>query len=187
MTFFSPSKKRGFILLTEQKTRFGNSGMIVEENGSGTNASFSLTAPCVRERIPGFGGFFKSGDTAVTWNAGDEVIIRFSVYSFPVNDIPMFLEKFMDVRKALTGENHPRNITPMSAILKYTLWQTDNYRWYEDADYKLYSLDAVENFFGYKKVFQLGWVAGMMNTYPVLYDSDSLHQVRATSTIEILL
>ena len=107
MTFFSPSKKRGFILLTEQETKFGNSGMFVEENGDRTNASFSLTAPAVREKIPGFGGFFNSGDTAANWNAGDEVVIRFSVYSFPVNDIPEFLEKFMDVRKALTGENHP--------------------------------------------------------------------------------
>ncbi len=135
---------------------------------SRTNASFSLTAPCVREKIPGFGGFFKSGDTAVTWNEGDEVVMRFTLYSFPANDIPVFLEKFMDARKTLTGENHPRNITPMSAIFKYTIWQTDNYRWYEDADYKLYSLDAMENFFGYRKVFQLGWVAGMMNTFPIL-------------------
>ena len=187
MTFFSPFKKQGFILLTEQKTRFGNSGMIVEENASRTSASFSLTAPCVREKIPGFGGFFKSGDNAVTWNAGDEVVIRFSVYSFPVNDIPGFLEKFMDVRKALTGENHPRNITPMSAILKYSAWQTDNYRWYEDADYKLYSLDVVENFFGYKKVFQLGWVGGMMNTFPMLYYNDSLHFARAGSTIDFVV
>ncbi len=187
MTFFSPSKKRGFILLTEQETKFGNSGMFVEENADRTNASFSLTAPAVREKIPGFGGFFNSGDTAANWNAGDEVVIRFSVYSFPVNDIPEFLEKFMDVRKALTGENHPGNITPMSAILKYTLWQTDNYRWYEDADYKLYSLDVLEDFFGYNKVFQLGWVGGMMNTFPVLYCNDSLHQSRAASTIDFVV
>ncbi len=187
MTFFSPSKKQGFILLTEQQTRFGNSGMIVEESSERTNASFSLTAPCVRERIPGFGGFFKSGDLAVTWNEGDEVLLSFSIYSFPVSDIPMFLEKFMDVRKAVTGDNHPRNITPMSAILKYTMWQTDNYRWYEDPDCKLYSLDVFDNFFGYKKVFQLGWVAGMMNTFPVLYDSDSLHIARATSTIDFVV
>ena len=187
MTFFSPSEKRGFILLTGQKTRFGNSGMIIEENNERTAASLCLTAPCVREKIAGFGGFFKSGDTAATWNAGDEVIIRFYVYSFPANDIPAFLEKFMDVRKELTGENHPRNLTPMSAILNYTLWQTDNYRWYEDPDYKLYSLDVVENFFGYKKVFQLGWVGGMMNTFPVLYDSNSMHQARATSTIDFVV
>jgi hypothetical protein len=187
MTFFSPSKKRGFILLTEQATRLGNSGMIIEENTDRTNASLSLTAPCVREKIPSFGGFFKSGDTSADWNAGDEVVIRFSVYSFPVNDIPGFLEKFMDVRKALTGENHPRNITPMSEILKYSAWQTDNYRWYEDADYKLYSLDVVENFFGYKKVFQLGWVGGMMNTFPMFYYNDNLHQYRAGSTIDFVV
>ena len=75
----------------------------------------------------------------------------------------------------------------MSAILKYTLWQTDNYRWYEDADYKLYSLDVLEDFFGYNKVFQLGWVGGMMNTFPVLYCNDSLHQSRAASTIDFVV
>ncbi len=187
MTFFSPSRKRGFILLTDQKTRFGNSGMTIEENTDRTAASFSLTAPAVRKQIPGFGGFFDSGDTAATWNEGDEVVIRFMLYSFPSENIPFFLEKFMDVRKAFTGENHPRNITPMSAILKYSTWQTENYRWYEDADYKLYSMDVFENFFGYKKVFQLGWVGGMMNTFPILYCNDSIHLARAASTIDFVV
>jgi hypothetical protein len=187
MTFFSPSKKRGFILLTEQKTRFGNSGLIIEESDDRKYASFSLTAPGVRERIPGFGGFFKSGDSAADLKEGDEIVILFSVYSFPANDIPGFLEKFMEVRKAFTGENQPENITPMSAILKYTTWQTDNYRWYEDPDYKLYSLDVFENFFGYRKVFQLGWVGGMMNTFPMLYCNDSLHLARASSTIDFVV
>jgi len=187
MTFFSPSKKRGLIMLTDQRTRFGNSGMIIEESDDRKYATFSLTAPVVRERIPGFGGFFKSWDNAANFKEGDEIILRFSVYSFPVNDIPGFLEKFMDVRKAFTGDNNPENITPMSAILKYTAWQTDNYRWHEDPDYKLYSLDVYENFFGYKKVFQLGWVGGMMNTFPMLYCNDSLHLARASNTIDFVV
>jgi hypothetical protein len=187
LTFFSPTKKMGFIMLTEQRTRFGNSGMIVEENPDRTAASFSVTAPAVREKIPSFGGFFASGDSAVTWNQGDEVELHFLLYSFNVNDIPGFLEKFMVERKALTGENHPRNITPMSAILGFSAWQTDNYRWYEDKDYKLYSLDVVDNFFGYRKVFQLGWVGGMMNTFPMLYLNQSPGRERAISTIDFVV
>lgn len=187
MTFFSPSKKRGFIMLTEQRTRFGNSGMIVEESPDRTSASFSVTAPAVREKIPSFGGFFNSGDSAVTWHQGDEVELHFKLYSFQVNNIPCFLEKFMDVRKALTGDNTPRNITPMSAILGFSAWQTDNYRWYEDNEYKLYSLDVFENFFGYKKVFQLGWVGGMMNTFPMLYLNKNPGQARAVSTIDFVV
>lgn len=187
MTFFSPSRKRGFIMLTEQRTKFGNSGMIIEENTDRTEASFSVTAPAVREKIPSFGGFFNSGDSAASWRQGDEVELHFLIHSFQTTDIAGFLEQFMTDRKALSGENHPGNITPMSAILRFSAWQTDNYRWYEDSDYKLYSMDVLDNFFGYKKVFQLGWVGGMMNTFPMLYLNQSPGRERAVSTIDFVV
>ena len=185
MTFFSPSTKRGFVLLTDQQTALGNSGLIVEENSDRTHASFSLTAPVVRERIPGFGGFIKSDDNAPAWNEGDEVTIRFSVYSFPADDIPSFLSRFMDLRKSFTGENHPRNLTPMSAILDFTRFQTDHYRWNDS--YGCYLPENPWDGFGYKRVFQIGWVGGMMNTFPMAYSNDSIHLARVGRTFDFVV
>lgn len=185
MTFFSPSKKQGFIMLTGQKTKFGNSGLFIEENEERTKATFSLTAPGVREKAAGFGGFFNSRDSAVNWNSGDEVTVRFSLSSFSVNNIPEFLEKFMDVRKSFTGENHPRDLTPMSAIFDFTKFQTDNYRW--EKEYNIYSPEGLWDGFGYKNIFQSGWVGGMMNTYPMAYVNDSMHLKRVSNTIDFVV
>jgi len=185
MTFFSPSNKRGFALLADQGTTLGNSGIAIEETTDRTHASFSLTAPAVREQIPGFGGFFKSDDSAPTWNEGDEVTIRFSIQSFPVNDIPSFLLRFMDVRKSLTGDNHPRNLTPMSAVLDFTRFQTDHFRW-NDA-YGCYVPETPWDGFGYKRVFQIGWVGGMMNTLPMACLNDSLHLARVGKTFDFVV
>ena len=158
LTFFSPSRKRGFILLTEQRTALGNSGMIVEESQDRKSATFSITAPAVRDSIPGFGGFFKSGDLAPEWRAGDEVTLRILVLSFPANGIPAFLDRFMSVRKALTGENHPRSLTPMSAVFDFTKVQTDQYRWQDY--YSIYSAEHLWDGWGHTKVVQIGWVGG---------------------------
>jgi hypothetical protein len=185
MTFFSPSQKRGFVLLTEQRTTLGNSGMVLEERADRTHASFSLTAPVVRERIPGFGGFFKSDDSAPTWNEGDEVTIRFAVHSFPVDDIPSFLLRFMDLRKSFSGDNHTHNITPMSAVLDFTRFQTDQYRWNDT--YRCYVPETPWDGFGLRKVFQIGWVGGMMNTYPMASINDSIHLARVGTTFDFVM
>ena len=185
MAFFSRSEKRGFVLLTDQRTHLGNSGMIIEESADRTEASFSLTAPVVRERIPGFGGFSPSDDTAPIWKAGDEVTVRFSVHSFPVADIPSFLLRFMDLRKAFTGPNHPRNVTPMSAVFDFTRFQTEHYRW--DDHYGCYVPEIPWDGFGYKRIFQIGWVGGMMNTFPMAYVDDSVHLARVARTFDFVV
>ena len=185
MTFFSPSLRRGFVMLTEQGTRLGNSGLVIEENDNRTEASFLLTAPAVRVRIPGFGGFIKSDDMAPTWNEGDQVTLRFSVSSFAAHDIPAFLLKFMDLRKSFTGDNHPHNLTPMSAVFDFTRDQTDRYRWNDL--YGSYVPETPWDGFGYTKVFQIGWVGGMMNTYPMASVNDSLHYARVGKTFDFVV
>jgi hypothetical protein len=184
MTFFSPAKKRGFVLLTDPRTNLGNSGMIIEENRDRTRSSFSVTAPVVRKEIPGFGGFFRSNDSAPDWKAGDEVAIHLLVRTFHVSDIPSFLVTVADMRKALTGENHPRNLTPMSAILDFTTFQTDHYRWNDTYGYVP---EVPWDGFGYTKVLQIGWVGGMMNTYPMAYQNDSLHLAKVGKTFDFVV
>ena len=132
LSFFDPKAKRGWIVLTEQGTRFGNSGMFVEENAAHDHASLVISAPGVREwRARGI-GFDNSGDRAANWNAGDDVSLRLRLYNFPTNDIPAFMAKVFDIREALARRNKIRNIAPYSAIAKIVGELHDQTRWFEN-------------------------------------------------------
>ncbi|MDR6844679.1 hypothetical protein [Flavobacterium granuli] len=158
--FYSPILKKGFILLTEQQTQLGNSGISVRENADRSVASIQVSAPSVRKLRTGFGDFAPSEDKAADWKTGDEVTLNFKLYSFPAKSIPDLLTKFMEVRKSLSGENNPRNLVPMSKQLELATGITST-RWVEVPVGKYY---APEN----GNDFQLGWVSGMMNTFPML-------------------
>lgn len=158
--FYSPGLKKGFILLTEQQTRLGNSGISVRENADRSVATIQVSAPSVRKLRTGFGRFSPSEDKAANWEAGDELTLNFKLYVFSAKSIPDLLSKFMEVRKSLSGENHPRNLVPMSKQLELATGIAST-RWVEVAVGKYY---APEN----GNDFQLGWVSGMMNTFPML-------------------
>ncbi|NWJ52322.1 MAG: hypothetical protein HXX14_15810 [Bacteroidetes bacterium] len=177
--FFSPSKKRGFIMLTEQKTRFGNNGLMIEENAAQDSISFKVTAPAVRELAAGFGDFFASGDKAANWNKGDSITLRFRLYSFSAQNIPSLLDKFMQVRKSLTGSNAPRNLVPMSKIVELgTTICSGNWITVPAGSYY-----TPEN----SKDFQLGWVSGMMNTYPMLALNNEKERERVLTELDFVV
>jgi hypothetical protein len=177
--FYSPSLKRGFILLTEQGTRFGNTGITLEENAERTKASIKISAPSVRKRACGFGDFFPSGDKAADWKSGDEVSLRFRLYAFAAESIPDLIQKFMVVRKSLTGSNHPRNLVPMSKHLELTTGICSN-NWITVPAGSYYT---PEN----SKDFQLGWVSGMMNTYPMLALNNEKERARVAAELDFVV
>jgi len=177
--FFSPSLKKGFILLTEQETRLGNSGITILENPERTKAAIEITAPSVRKMAAGFGDFHASGDRAANWKKGDEVTLRFRLYSFDANSIPDILKKFMLVRKSLTGSNHPRNLVPASKIFELGTSICSN-NWITVPAGSYY---APEN----NKDFQLGWVSGMMNTFPMLYMNDEKERERVAKELDFVV
>lgn len=167
MAFYSPLRKRGFILLCDQNTRLGNNGLIIEENAAQDRVSFVVSAPGVREQAAGFGGFSPSGDQGATWKAGDTLRMRFRVYEFTATGIPSFLEKFMAVRKGLTGPNHPRDLVPMSQMVKMIVPRFKK-RWTEAPVGSYYLPENSPD-------FQLGWVSGFMQT-PLLAIDDPVER-----------
>ena len=177
--FFSPSLNKGFILLTEQQTSLGNSGMTISENPARTKATIEITAPSVRKMAPGFGDFYASGDRAANWKKGDEVSLRFRLYSFDANSIPDLLKKFMVERKSLTRPNHPRNLVPASKILELGTAICSN-NWITVPAGSYY---APEN----NNDFQLGWVSGMMNTFPMLYLNDKKERERVAKELNFVV
>jgi hypothetical protein len=178
MCFYSPRCKRGFIFLTEQRTSWGNNGLKLEENARQDSCIFTVTIPSVRKMAAGFGDFHPSGDMAPDWKAGDAVSLHFKVYVFKANGIPDLLDKFFRVRKAVTGANHPRNQLPMSKELEMgTDICSSNWRSFPVGSYYL-----PEN----SQDFQLGWVSGMMNTFPMLALDDDIERERVSQELDFV-
>lgn len=179
MCFFSPNAKKGFILLTTQQTRLGNSGLTIAENAKQDSCSFSVSAPAVRKLAAGFGDFHDSGDKAGDWKAGDRVVIKMKLYVFEAQSIPDLLRKFMQVRKDLTGANQPRNQLPMSKLLAVgTAICSDNFVHVAAGSYY-----KPEN----NQDFQLGWVSGMINTYPMLALNNEKERGRVAEEIDFVV
>lgn len=176
---YSPGKKRAFILLAEQKSCLGNNGFIVEESPDRSHATLLVTAPGVRDRKPLFIGFTESPDRGATIEAGDTITLRLRLYSFETHGIPGLWDRFMTVRKAVTGPNHARNLIPMSQT---AAWMTDRIdsRWYDGPQYKFY---CPEN----ATWISFGWVGGLMDTFPMIVLGDDMHLKRVTQTFDFAI
>jgi hypothetical protein len=166
LSFFNPVNQRAFILITEQATRFGNSGMFVEENMTGKHATFVISAPGVREQRYSMCGRENSGDVSADWTAGDAVSMRFRIYNTAVKDIPRFIEKVSDVRKSLSGKNEYRNVIPYSAAAKMILNLHDGSKWYEDDKYG-YTCEDPKSEVCFSHL-QLGWGGSPFFTLPMV-------------------
>jgi len=179
MCFFSKNEKKGFIVLTEQLTKLGSNGLTIAENAAKDSSSFSISIPAVRKMAVGFGDFHLSGDKAPDWKSGDEVLIRFKVYVFNASGVPDLLMKFMQVRKSLSGLNHPRNLLPMSKSFEVAAEICKgNFVKVPAGSYYM-----PEN----SKDFQLGWVSGMMNTYPMLALNDKKERERVFAELDFVV
>lgn len=177
--FYSPSSQLGFILLTNQSTRFGNNAMFIEENSNHDHISFEVSAPGVRKMAAGFGDFFPSGDHAADWQSGDQLTLNFRLFVFPAKDIPSLLSRFMQERKSLTGPNNPRNLMPMSEEFRLASSICRN-NWITVPAGSFYT---PEN----SKDFQLGWVSGMMNTFPMLALNDEKERERVFTEFDFVI
>lgn len=178
LSFFAPGARRGFILLTDQGTRFGNSGLFVEEEPSQRRASFVVSAPGVREQRYVMCGRADSGDAAADWNAGDEVSLRLRLYNFAAPDIPAFLDKIFDVRKALSGSTQYRHITPFTAAAGMIASHHDRTKWLEEDGYAyICNRPHTDNPFDH---LQVGWGGVPVYSYPqaILETPERLRRVR---------
>jgi len=179
MCFFSPALKKGCIVLMEQATRFGNSGMTIVENAAQDSCSFRITAPAIRTLAAGFGDFHPSGDKAPDWKAGDALTLPFRLYVFTAQDIPDLLKKFMKVRKQVTGPNHPRDLLPMSKEFELGTAICKDH-WSENPVGNYYTPENSPD-------FQLGWVSGMINTYGMLALNDEKERRRVGEELDFVV
>jgi hypothetical protein len=179
MCFYSHAAKKGFIVLTDQQSKWGNHGMTITENATQDSCRFSLSVPAMRKLAPGFGDFHRSGDKAPDFKAGDEVKLQFRIYVFDAKSIPDLLTKFMKVRKEFTGPNQPRNQLPMSKQLELaTTICSNNFITVPAGSY--YTPENGND-------FQLGWVSGMINTYPMLALNNEKERNRVAQELDFVV
>jgi hypothetical protein len=189
VAIFAPKLRRGFIVLAEQAGRNGqgtwlhnargeiiDNAFAVEETADRTRAAVVVSAPGVRERKPEFIGFSPSPDRGISLKTGDAITLKLRVYSFPSPGIPGLLEKFMAVRKAVTGPNHPRHLVPASQVEKWMTERIDS-RFHTSPPVSFY---CPEN----APWIAFGWVGGWMNTFPMLVLGDDKHLERVTQTFD---
>lgn len=178
MTMLERGKKSGTILLTDQGIEWDSQlldhALIVEETPDRSIASFVVSAPGVRERKPEFIGFSKSPDRGIQVKKGDRIVIRVTEITFPCEDVPVLLARFMKDRKLHTAGEAPRNLMPMSEVLTRMVRNIDD-RYYVGDQWEYYCPENAD-------WISYGWIGGLMNTYPMLAlgDEDHLRKVKNT-------
>jgi hypothetical protein len=177
LSFFDPQSKRGFIFLAEQGTRFGNSGLFVQEDASRKQLSLVVSAPGVREQRYVGCGRADSGDTPADWKTGEGVTLKLRLYNFETTDISAFMAKVFEVRKALSGPNEYRNLAPFSAIANLIIRRHDATSWFENEKFGYICARPGGNSpFGH---IQVGWGGVPVFGYPevILENLERLRRV----------
>ena len=171
MGFYSPSKKHGFLIVTEQGSRFGNHGLTVERCEDGA-CRFLLTAPSVRELRQEHCKASPSDDRGVSWAAGDEITLKLHVAVFEAPVLQVLFDRFCDLRKSTLNPSASRCELPFSAGWKIIEEKVNRDNWVEEEGfYKLApnfhtTFDTVDKPLCF--IWQVGWVGGGMMTLPML-------------------
>lgn len=183
IAYLKRDEQQGVILLADQGIELNgqmiDNALIVEESADRSVASFVISAPGVRERKPEFIGFSPSPDRGAAFKAGDRVVINIREYNFGADNVPQLLDKFMAVRKAQTGANDPRYLIPASEVLTQMARNIDN-RYYKNDQWEYYCPENAD-------WISMGWIGGLMNTYPMLALGDDEHLQRVKNTFDFAL
>lgn len=182
--FYAPALQKGFWLLTEQKTSLGDSGITIEESPDRTQAVITLTAPGVRERVcfsHSEGMARPSPDRGAVFKAGQELELKARFYVFDCPKVQTLFDTFVLIRKEVTGPARLRHELPFSAAWRMLEAKHNEQNWNEsDGHYKVGVLDRIND------DWQLGWVGGIISTYPMLAEGSALSRRRALETFDFL-
>jgi len=170
---YFPRLKKGMWILTEQATELGNSVLTLKENKERTSAEFSISAPCVREKIYTMTRLSESDETGVEWNKGDKVTIRCKIFVFDDVNSPAELNNhFVTIRKSFGKSSYIHQL-PFSEAFKLMEDQQNSECWDEKNGF--YTLGGE----GWNMKWQLGWVGGCMVTHPLSLIGQSLSKERS--------
>ena len=172
--FYDKNAKKGFFILTEQDTILGDEAFFVNEYPSEKRLTIRLSAPGVREHhYVMCNADNPSEDKGITLKGGDEIKMHFRVYDFPCQDLTTYFDKFLTIRKDLSGQNEFRNIEPFSSLAEVIYKHHLEHKWYEDENYGYFCNRPWSDNPGCHLV--IGWAGAPVYTLAQLLRPDS-HQ-----------
>lgn len=183
MAYHSPSENRAWMVQTTQGSRFGEHGMIIEEDNTRSEAVFSITAPAMRKQRATGGGFAPSGDTAPDWQEGDGAVIRFRIYEFSAPTLQDMMRRFSEVRKDLNPDEK-QEVLPFSEawVLLENLFR--NERW--DGNIDMFCLSKPGTGTSWNFIWQLGWCGGGQSTLPLMMQGSEDTRKKAIANMEVI-
>jgi len=163
--FRDPKTKQGFLLLTTQETRLGDSGIDIEETDDRSQSSLSITAPVVREKYRYYIADlqYPSTDIPADFSAGDSITIQTRIFFFSSPEVQSLFDYFASIRNELIQKGKFIPSIPMSAAfsIQEEKFNRENF----EPEFGYYSVGLRES---YSQDWQIGWTGGMISTYPLL-------------------
>lgn len=194
---WSARQGAALLLLTDQSTPFGDVGITVEERdvgiggdaasddtggGDDGHATLLITAPGVREsRRYALGNTRAlSHDQGASFTAGAELVLRLRLYQFAAPERQGLFDRFVAVRKDLSGPTQLRHTLPFSAAAQIHEEKYNRDNWVDKAGF--YSA----GFPGTRFVWQTGWGGGLVATHPLLFGADPHTRERVLRTFDFV-
>ncbi len=168
----SPASRRGLLLLTDQGTGFGDTGLHVEENDARTKARVLIKSPGARE-----GGKYNwkgaLPDRGATLKAGDTLALRVIIHAFAATSPEDLYAVFVRARKE-TGPRRDRHDLPFETAFKLIEDKHNIQNWVEKHGYWSVGMREVPS-----QDWQTGWVGGPNTMWPLLLRGNALSASRA--------
>jgi len=162
--FQTPRDRNGVWILTDPTTALGISGIAVEESEDRLAATFLVTAPGLRHDAGyrGSGMRLPLGERGVDLKTGAEVMVRARVYLFESPEVQGLFDRFITIRKDLSGPSRLRNEVPLSAASKIHEARANGENWVDKSGY--FAVGARDTPY---TDWQTGWCGGLMTTLPL--------------------
>lgn len=177
VAYHFPESDKALLILTDQTTNFGDTGISLIENDDRTEALTLFSAPCVR---PGKHNALR-GDHGCRYSKGDSVEFRLYVRVFDADDINGLFRGFFDSRNALRSNYIVRNDIPFSSCWEIQEDKYNRQNWVDEYGY--YSVGMRESA---SQDWQSGWVGGMNTVYPLISEGDAQTLSRVLRTFDFL-
>ncbi|MFC3804207.1 hypothetical protein [Cohnella sp. GCM10012308] len=183
VAYYDPERGRACILLTEQRTGYGETSIHIEESADRRAAAISFRAPGVREetKYEMCTTAAPSGDSGADYANGDRLNLKFHVYLFACGSVRRLFAAFAAVRDSLTGRPELAATLPFSAAWAIQEAKFNAMNW--NGEHGYYAVGTVDE---KHQDWQLGWVGGGMSSYALLLEGSATSRERAQRTLDFI-
>lgn len=173
---------KGFLLFLPADNELGACGLTIEENGPAHEASFTITTPRHRSKIPNIMGF-REGDPARDWKAGDRVTLCVRLWFFASTRLQTLFDRYAEGRKDY-GDREILKALPFSEAARMVREKVNALNWDEELGYYRHGISRLNT-----KPYdwwQLGWVSGGLTTLPMIAQGDETVKARALRNLDFM-